>query len=190
MINTSGGQPIAGEGYTLTCMVTGGSTMTTTYQWLKDGALISGETANTLSYNPIGEMNSGAFLCEGTRGSMTLRSTAVTITVMRKFECIDMHICNDVLAGPALSASITSNQTNDGQSISLMCEVIGDEKLAVSSSTLQWDKNGREFSQTPTITFNTLSPDDAAEYTCTSTINSQYLNGNHTVMSQITLICK
>ena len=101
-LSTSEGQPIAGEDYTLTCMVAGGSTMTTTYRWLKDGAQIPDETTSTLSYNPIGEINSGDFMCEGTRGSMTMRSTAVTITVMREF--IVRYVSNKVLVTAHMQA--------------------------------------------------------------------------------------
>ena len=94
-------------------------------------------------------------------------------------------------ADPALSAVITaSGQPGEGQNYSLTCEVRGDEQLAVSSSTLQWDKDGREYSHNLTLTFNPLRLDDAGEYRCISTLFSPYLIGSRTVMTQITLICK
>ena len=87
-----------------------------------------------------------------------------------------------------MSAVITaSGQPDEGQSYSLTCEVRGDERLAVSSSTLRWDKDGREYSRNPTLTFNPLRRDDAGEYRCTSTFSSPYLTGSRTVTQTRTL---
>ena len=85
---------------------------------------------------------------------------------------------------PALSASITANgQPNEGQSYSLTCAVNGDESLAVTSRTFQWDRVGGSgsVSQSSVLTFNTLSRDDNGEYMCTSTFTSQYLTHTQTV---------
>ena len=79
---------------------------------------------------------------------------------------------------PALSASITANgQLNEGQSYSLTCAVNGDESLAVTRRTFQWDRVGGSgsVSQSSVLTFNTLSRDDDGEYMCTSTFTSPYL---------------
>ena len=85
-------------------------------------------------------------------------------------------------ADPALSAVITaSGQPDEGLSFSLTCDVRGDEQLAVSSRVLRWDKDGREYSRNPTLTFNPLRRDDAGEYRCTSTFFSPYLTGSRTV---------
>ena len=100
---------------------------------------------------------------------------------------MDLH---DWFPAPALSAVITaSGQSIEGQSYSLACEVVGDESLAVNSSTLRWDRVGgsRGISQEPTLTFNPLSPDDTGEYRCISTITSPYLTGTRTVMTTITI---
>ena len=87
-----------------------------------------------------------------------------------------------------MSAVITaSGQSIEGQSYSLTCEVRGDESLAVSSSTLRWDKDGVETSRNPILTFNALSPDDEAEYRCTSTISSPYLIETRTVTTTMTV---
>ena len=91
-------------------------------------------------------------------------------------------------ADPALSAVITaSGQPDEGQSYSLTCEVRGDEQLAVSSSTLQWYKKGRKYSQNLTLTFNPLRRDDAGGYRCTSTFSSPYLTGSRTVTQTMIL---
>ena len=91
-------------------------------------------------------------------------------------------------ADPALAAVITaSGQPVEGQRYSLTCEVVGDELLRVSSRSLRWNKDGVETSSNPTLTFNSLSPSDAAEYRCTSTITSPYLTGTHTVTTTMTV---
>ena len=81
-LGTSEGQPIAGEDYTLTCMAMGGGTTITTYRWWKDNVLITDQTERMISYNPIAQITSGVFMCEATRGSMSMSSAPVTITVM------------------------------------------------------------------------------------------------------------
>ena len=89
---------------------------------------------------------------------------------------------------PALSAVITaSGQSIEGQSYSLTCEVVGDESLAVSNRLLRWDKDGVETSRNPTLTFNPLSPSDAAEYMCTSNFLSPYFTESRTVTTTVTV---
>ena len=90
-----------------------------------------------------------------------------------------LHInLNYLIIAPALSANITANgQPNEGQSYSLTCAVNGDESLAGTSRTFQWDRVGGSgsVSQSSVLTFNTLSRDDDGEYRCTSTFTSPYL---------------
>ena len=93
---------------------------------------------------------------------------------------------------PALSATITANgQPNEGQSYSLTCDVNGDESLAVTSRTFQWDRVGGSargnVSRSSVLTFNTLSRDDDGEYMCTSTFTSPYLTNTQTVTA-ITMV--
>ena len=77
MLSGSGGAEIAGENYTLTCTVTGG-TMTPTYQWWKDGALLTNQTASTIAFRPLQQTSSGVYICEG---FIAVNSTNVTLTV-------------------------------------------------------------------------------------------------------------
>ena len=59
----------------------------------------------------------------------------------------------------------------------------GDESLAVTSRSFQWDRVGGSgsVSQSSVLTFNTLSRDDDGEYMCTSTFTSPYLTNTQTV---------
>ena len=93
-------------------------------------------------------------------------------------------------ADPALSAVIrASGQSNEGQTYSLMCEVMGDERLAPTGQIFRWDEVGAlsGISRVATLTFNPLRRDDAEEYRCTSTFSSPYLTGSRTVTQTRTL---
>ena len=79
--SVSGGAQIAGEDYTLTCTVTGGDTMTPTYRWWKSSVLLTSRTASTITFRPLQQTSSGVYICEGTRNSIAVNSTRVTLTV-------------------------------------------------------------------------------------------------------------
>ena len=81
----SGGAQIAGEDYILSCTVTGGGTMTPTYRWWKDGALLTSRTASTIAFRPLWQTSSGVYICEGTRNSIAVNSTGVTLTVQGEY---------------------------------------------------------------------------------------------------------
>ena len=83
-LSDSGNTQIAGENYTLTCQVTGGGTRTPTYRWFKDGAQLTGQTTESLSFSPLRQIDSGTYTCDGTRSSVTRRSTSVSLTVVGK----------------------------------------------------------------------------------------------------------
>ena len=83
-LSTSGGAQIAGQDYTLTCQVTGGGTMTPTYQWFRGTSVLTDETSMSLSFSPLREIDSGDYTCEGTRSSIAVTSDPITITVMGK----------------------------------------------------------------------------------------------------------
>ena len=78
LIGNSGTQ-IPGEAYTLTCLATGGGTTAPTYRWFRDGSLISGQTSATLSFSPLRETDSGAFICEAAKNFVSQLSEAIMI---------------------------------------------------------------------------------------------------------------
>ena len=74
----------AGENYTLTCTVSGGATVTTTYQWHRDSSPLSGETSATLSFTPLRQTtpsSNGQYVCKVMRSGRTRRSRSITIDV-------------------------------------------------------------------------------------------------------------
>ena len=87
-VTGSGATQHAGEGYTLTCTVSGGeTTATTTYQWLRDSSPLSGKTSATLSFTPLRQTtpsSNGQYVCEAMRSDRTARSEGFDIIVTGK----------------------------------------------------------------------------------------------------------
>ena len=90
-VDVGGATPIVGEVYSLTCTITGAEGLTgstITYQWLKDGGVVSGQTVETLSFTFLTFSDAGGYTCEATVMSSllsdTTRVTALSITLIRK----------------------------------------------------------------------------------------------------------
>ena len=85
MLSGNGGPQTAGESYTLTCTASGGESGTPTYQWCKDGTLVTTPSSpDIFSFSPLGQADSGGYNCTVTRGSMIVTSELFTITVGSK----------------------------------------------------------------------------------------------------------
>ena len=80
------GIPAAGQSYTLTCSVSGASV--TTYQWRKDGTVLS-ETRPILSFSPLRLSDAGQYTCEVTVNSITLTDDE-NVVIMSKISIL-MH---------------------------------------------------------------------------------------------------
>ena len=81
MITGSGGTFTAGTNHSLTYTANGGASMTYTYQWLRNGGDIVGETSSTISFSPLREADAGRYNCRVSDGSMTITSDDVVIDV-------------------------------------------------------------------------------------------------------------
>ena len=69
--------------YSLTCTVTGAEGLTdagamVTYQWLKNGAVISDQTMATLSFSPLSFSDAGSYTCQVTVTSSLLSDPITT----------------------------------------------------------------------------------------------------------------
>ena len=83
--------PTVGVMYSLTCTVTGAERLTgstITYQWFKDGVMVSGQTMETLSFTSLTFSDVGGYTCETTVMSSllsgpitTTRSSPVDVTL-------------------------------------------------------------------------------------------------------------
>ena len=96
---------------------------------------------------------------------------------------------------PAFSASITaSGSTDEGSNYTLTCTINGDESLAATNRTFQWERVGSmdDMLQDPmandTLTFNLLHRDDAGVYRCNTSFDSPYLIGTHYVMTSFNIM--
>ena len=86
--------PTVGAMYSLTCAVTGAERLTgstITYQWFKDGVMVSGQAMETLSFTSLTFSDAGGYTCEATVMSSllsgpitTTRSSPVGITLVCK----------------------------------------------------------------------------------------------------------
>ena len=71
--------------YSLTCTVTGAERLTdadagaiVTYQWLKNGAVVSDQTMATLSFSPLTFSDAGSYTCQATVTSSLLSDPITT----------------------------------------------------------------------------------------------------------------
>jgi hypothetical protein len=72
---------MVGSMYSLICTVTGAERLTgamMTYQWLKNGAVISGQTMATLSFSPLTFSDAGSYTCQATVTSSLLSAPITT----------------------------------------------------------------------------------------------------------------
>ena len=72
--------------YSLTCTVTGAEGLTESdagavviYQWLKNGAVVSGQTMATLSFSPLIFSDAGSYTCQATVTSSLLSDSITTV---------------------------------------------------------------------------------------------------------------
>ena len=69
--------------YSLSCTVTGAEGLTgagamVTYQWLKNGSVISDQTMATLSFSPLSFSDAGSYTCQATVTSSLLSDPITT----------------------------------------------------------------------------------------------------------------
>ena len=80
-VASSVGTPMVGSMYSLTCTITGAGRLASammTYQWLKNGAVVSGQTVATLSFSPLTSSDAGSYTCQATVTSILLSDPITT----------------------------------------------------------------------------------------------------------------
>ena len=72
----------------------------------------------------------------------------------------------------------------EGETYSLSCDLMGDESLDVTVSSIRWDRLTPTFKmgilREATLSFTPLTVADAGDYNCTNTITSPYLTSTRT----------
>ena len=96
---SSGGPLTAGQtGFSLRCDVSGTDNLnspTFTYQWQKDGDVISDQQGQTLSYSPLTASNAGQYICEVT---VTSTSLSRSITIISNVQDVSIQSKNALYA--------------------------------------------------------------------------------------------
>ena len=72
---------MAGSMYSLNCTVTGAERLTDpniTYQWFKNGVMVSGQTMETFSFTPLSFSDAGRYTCQATVMSSLLSGPIAT----------------------------------------------------------------------------------------------------------------
>ena len=86
---SNNGSLIAGQtGFSLSCDVTGTENLNTptfTYQWRRNGEVISGQQGRTLSLSPLTASNAGEYNCSVTVSSTSLNSTVTFNSINTDF---------------------------------------------------------------------------------------------------------
>ena len=177
-INGSADTQVAGENYTLTCLVTGGEAMTHEYRWFGSDLQIPGDTSNTLSFSPLGEADSGGYTCEVTTGSLATNAS-VTITVEGKCMLTLNNVSVEVLTltDPDHPLVVTLNGSGGAQlagvDYTLTCQFAGGEAV---TPVYRWFKGGNTQLTTnkapDTLSFSPLRETDSGGYTCEVTTGS------------------
>ena len=90
-----------------------------------------------------------------------------------------------------MSANIrASGPQHEGSNYTLICAIHGDELLASTNRTFQWEKvdsMDRRIAN-DTVTFNPLSRDDTGEYRCNVSFDSPYLIGTSHVTTSFNIM--
>ena len=182
-VTGSGATQNAGEDYTLTCTVSGGGTTTTTYQWLRNGAPLTGETSDTLSFTPLRKTtpsSNGQYTCQATRSGSTVTSNNITIAVTCKLGLFWHVTVHETLSIAPLSITITrTGSPIEGRTYILECSLMGLELLDPTEVRYRWDRENPnpQFAilRERVLSFDPLSREDEGVYRCTTRTTSPYL---------------
>ena len=81
IVTGSSGTLKAGQNHLLTCIASGGVSMTYTYMWLRNDSIESDQISSEYSFSPLLVVHSGRYSCRVSDGSITVTSEGVDITV-------------------------------------------------------------------------------------------------------------
>jgi DNA/RNA endonuclease G (NUC1)/PKD repeat protein len=133
-----------------------------TYQWQKNGVDLTGQTANTLTFDPVALTDAGSYTVVVTN---TLNGTAASATSATAGLTV-----NPVAKQPVITAQPAAQIVLEGARASFSVTATGNGAL-----TYQWKKNGVDLTgQTAsTLTFDPAALADAGSYSVvvTSTLN-------------------
>jgi hypothetical protein len=152
-ITTQPASQTVNAGQTATFTVAASGTPTLSYQWLKNGAAISGATSTSYTTPATAGSDNGAlFTVTVTNGSGNVTSNAATLTVN---------------VPPSISTQPANQTVNVGQTATFAVTATGTATL-----TYQWKKNGSAISGATSASYTTpatASSDSGSSFTVTVT---------------------
>ncbi len=156
-ITTQPASATVAQGGPVGLSVTASSTSALSYQWLKNGLIISGAISNALNFSAVSTNDAGNYSVIITNSSTSITSAIATLTVLLRPAIITQPAGASVLAGGQVSFTVT----------------------ATGSAPLnyQWLKNGAALANggnvsgatTATLSLASVSAADAANYSLTVT---------------------
>jgi len=117
------------EGSTVSFSVSASGTAPFTYQWMKNGASISGATSATHSIAAAALADAGSYSVRVTNSAGSVTSNAATLTI------------NPLVVAPAITSQPVSRTVTEGGAASFSVSASGTATL-----TYQWMKNGASIS--------------------------------------------
>jgi len=139
----------AGESATFTVAATGDAPLN--YQWLKDGASLSGETGTNCVVASASEVNAGSYTCRVTNPYGTALSNAAALTV------------NAAAEPPTITVEPADKTVNPGENLTLTVMVSGSVPF-----TYQWYNGGSAISGATSANYDVaaVQESDEAGYWC------------------------
>ena len=150
-ITTQPADQTANTGGTATFTIVATGTAPLTYQWRKDGVDLDGETAATLTLDPVATGDAAHYDCVVTSAVGTATSDAATLTV---------HV------PPAITDDPIGDTYHVGETVILSVTATGDPTLAY-----QWRRNGvdLDWEIAHTLNYLTTTIDDSGDFDCVVT---------------------
>jgi hypothetical protein len=138
------------SGGTVNFSVVASGTAPLSYQWRKDGALISGAISSTLTLTNVQSADAGSYTVVVSNSAGSVTSSAATLTV------------NAAAVAPTITTQPTSQSVTAGTSATFSVSASGTAPL-----TYQWSKNGSPVSGATSATLNlsNVQSADAGSYT-------------------------
>ena len=148
------------------------STLTPTYQWLKNGVAIAGATSDTYIIAATQTSDAGNYSVVVTNSSTTVTSNNTTLTVNPG--------SGVTLTAPAITSQPASLTVTVGATASFSVTATGNP-----APTYQWKKNGVAIAgaTAATLTLANAQTSDAASYTVTATNSVNAVTSNAAVLT-------
>lgn len=132
-----------------------------TYQWYKNGSVISGQTNPTYTFKATGSVDNGNYTCIATNIAGSASTTAAILTVNEP---------------PVITTNPISQSIPFGNSVTFITTATGTAPL-----TYQWYRNGSIISGATSnmYSFTTSSVNEAGNYYCRVTNTAGYVDSNN-----------